>query len=690
MRRRLQFVGIVFTLLVLAAPGVIDAQRGGGGGGGGFGGGGGGGGRGGAGPTGQLPGGRGAQPPDDRQRQPEQDQTPTFRSSVLLVQIDAIVTDASGKPVTGLTADDFEVLEQGHPRDITTFAAVDIPVIPATEEALPRVESDTTANTGPPGRTYLIALDETAPDRALRAREILRRFVERYMGPNDLAAVALTGRGLSTSGQDFTSNKRLILQAIDKFSGGIPGYDAPAIQSSDGRQLASSLRKLTEFLATMPGRKVLIYIGESLGGIDPYGATAYHGTSLSPAEYDAHAAIAAATRGNVTIYPIDPRGATTETTAAESFDTSSLDARADLAAIADVTGGFALTSSNNYMTAFERLVRENSSYYTIGFASDHDKRDGRFVGVQVKAKRPGLIVRARSGYVAPLGKERPVEVVTGDARLPTVAAALSSPVGVNDLGMRVTAAAYRGKAKNAAIALVIEFDASKLELVEKNGIMTADLEVSYLATDAKGKVKPGKRQAGSIGIKKELMPQTLHTGVRLVTKFELPEGRYQLRIALGSIARAGSVVYDLEVPDFSAGALTMSNVLLTSTTAQIVVNSKLGEVVATGLPTPPVATRDFARQETLSVYAEVYENGKRAGSTPPPLVVELRDPSGKVVRTATQQKTSTPVSGDDKALAITSSMPLSELEAGPYVLHLQTRTADGDHTAQREIPVRLW
>jgi VWFA-related protein len=688
MRRRLPFVGVVFTLMVLTASIVIDAQRGGGGGGGGVGGGGGG--RGGAGPTGQLPGGRGAQPTDERQRQPEQDQTPTFRSSVLLVQIDAIVTDASGKPVTGLTADDFEILEQGKPRDITTFAAVDIPVTPPTEEVVPHVESDTKANTGPPGRTYLIALDETAPDRALRARQILRRFVERFMGPNDLAAVALTGRGLSTSGQDFTSNKRLILQAIDKFTGGIPGFDAPAIQSSDGRQLASSLRKLTEFLATMPGRKVLIYIGESLGGIDPYGATDYRGTSLSPAEYDAHAAIAAATRGNVTIYPIDPRGATTETTAAESFDTSSLDARADLAGIADVTGGFALTGSNNYMPAFERLVRENSSYYTIGFSSDHDKRDGRFVGVQVKTKRPGLIVRARSGYVAPLGKERPTEVVTGDARLPTVAAALSSPVPVNDLAMRVTAAAYRGKGKNATIAMVIEFDASKLDLVEKNGVMAADLEVSYLATDAKGKVRPGKRQAGSIGIKKELMPQTLHTGVRLVTKFELPGGRYQLRVALGSLARAGSVVYDLEVPDFSAGALTMSNVLLTSTTAQIVVNSKLGDTISTGLPTPPVATRDFARPETLSVYAEVYDNEKRAGTTPPPLVVELRDPSGKVVRTATQQKTSTPASGDDRAVAITSSMPLSELEPGPYILHLETRTAGGNQTAQREIPIRLW
>jgi hypothetical protein len=161
-----------------------------------------------------------------------------------------------------------------------------------------------------------------------------------------------------------------------------------------------------------------------------------------------------------------------------------------------------------------------------------------------------------------------------------------------------------------------------------------------------------------------------------------------LRLALGSPSRAGSVVYDLEVPDFSQGALTMSNVLLTSSTAQVVVNSKLGETLTTGLPTPPVATRDFARQETLSVYAEVYDNDRRAGGTPPPLVVELLDSAGKVVRTATQQKTSTPVSGDERALAVTSAMPLIDLAAGPYVLRLQAGT--GEHAPLREIPIRLW
>src|SRR6187399_1754780 len=115
--------------LLAASIIVADAQRGGGGGGGvgggGFGGGGTGGGRGAA-----PAGGRGAVPqdPGERGRPNPQDDTPTFRSRVTLVQIDAIVTDAAGNQVTGLKEEDFEIREAGKPRDITTFAAVDIPV----------------------------------------------------------------------------------------------------------------------------------------------------------------------------------------------------------------------------------------------------------------------------------------------------------------------------------------------------------------------------------------------------------------------------------------------------------------------------------------------------------------------------------------------------------------------------------
>jgi VWFA-related protein len=673
--------GVVLAGLLLACGTLVEAQRGGGGGGGGFGGGGG---RGGGAPA----GGRGVNVPQetrDRENRP-QEEAPTFRSSVTVVQVDAIVTDASGAPVTGLTESDFEVLEGSRKREITNFAAVSIPLPDATP--ISRAESDMQTNARPPGRTYLIALDEVGADRALKARHFLRRFIEQYFGPDDVAAVALTGRGLATSGQDFTSNKRLILAAIDKFTGGFEEFDAKAVASSDARQLGSSMRKLTEFLAMMPGRKVMLYVGESMGGLDAYAATSYHGTTLTPGELDFHEAIAAATRGNVTIYPVDPRGLTTDTTAAESFDTTNLDARADLAAIADVTGGFALSSSNNFAGAIDRMVRENSSYYTIGFASEYEKRDGRFVGVQVRTKRPGLTVRARNGFVAPLGKEPNTARITGDAKMATVASAVANPIAVSDVPMRAVATTYKGTGSNASVALVVEIDVSKLELVEKNGILTGPIELTYVITDAKGKVRnEGRRHSATITLKKDAASIMFKTGIRLISEFELPKGRYQVRIGAGSASRAGSIVYDLEVPDFNDG-LQLSGISVTTASAPAVSTLRVKDPLGNSLPGPPVAYRDFSNQDVIGIYVEAYDAGHR--SQPPEMTAEIRTADGAVVGRLEQRPTAT-LHGESAARGMTAQMPLAKLAPGNYILRVDARSqGNRDAVAVREIPIRIW
>jgi VWFA-related protein len=679
-------------------------------------------------------------PDQEEQTRPKQDDTPTFRSRVTVVQVDAIVTDAAGNPVKGLTEKDFEVTEAGQPRTITSFSAVDIPVL--TTESTPGlgVESDMATNGNPPGRTYLIALDEVDPQNAVRARHFLRDFIEKHFGSYDIAAVALTGRGLASSAQDFTSNKRLILAAIDKFSGsfndfdnmlgssaseggvqcgppaqkqkglgGVPGdsgtsgpkCDAPgggtrspgapgpkaAINTSDSRQLGSSLRRLTEFLGRLPGRKVLLYVGEGLGGLDPYQATAYRGTSLTPGDLDFHEALAAATRGNVTIYPVDPRGLTTDTTPPQSFDTTTLDARVDLAGIADVTGGFALVGSNNYAVAITRMVRENSEYYTIGFNSEYEKRDGRFVPVEVRVKRPGLQVRARRGYVAPLGREAPAPTVSADARMPTVTSALGSAIAVNDVIMRAVAAPYRGTGNNAMVALAIEFDISKLDLVEKNGVLTGDVEVSFLATDTKGKVHPGRRYATTMSLKKQAAESAFRSGARVLSKIELPKGKYQLRIAAGGHTRAGSLLYDLEVPDFNNG-LNMSGVSLTSGTATALSTFRPADLIGSALPGPVVALRDFSRQETVSIYAEAY-NGDSCTALPT-LSAELRTGTGAVIGKLLRQKQSSALHAQGGAIGLSAALPLSGVQPGVYVIHVEASDTNSRDVVSRDVPIRVW
>ena len=74
-----------------------------------------------------------------------------------------------------------------------------------------------------------------------------------------------------------------------------------------------------------------------------------------------------------------------------------------LRSVSEDTGGFAAVNHNDLNDSFARIIRENSSYYVLGYYPAGDKRDGRFHNVDVRVKRPGLTVRARKGYVAPVG-----------------------------------------------------------------------------------------------------------------------------------------------------------------------------------------------------------------------------------------------------------------------------------------------
>ena len=147
----------------------------------------------------------------------------TFQAEVNLIEVDATVTDDQGNPVSGLTADDFELFDDGQRQKIAAFSVVDIPLaIPTEFHGVERpVSQDVRSNREPvSGRMYVIVLDDMNIDsmRASIVRQQARAFIESYFGAGDIAAVTYTSGRVDAS-QDFTSDGELLLASIDKFMG---------------------------------------------------------------------------------------------------------------------------------------------------------------------------------------------------------------------------------------------------------------------------------------------------------------------------------------------------------------------------------------------------------------------------------------------------------------------------------------
>jgi VWFA-related protein len=118
---------------------------------------------------------------------------PSFRVEANFVRVDVYPTNAKGEPITDLTADDFELLEDSKPQTVTQFERVALSTTTAREERRDPVSADDGRRQAadPRRRVFVIFLDTWHTDfaGAVRARKPLVDMLERLIGPEDLFAV---------------------------------------------------------------------------------------------------------------------------------------------------------------------------------------------------------------------------------------------------------------------------------------------------------------------------------------------------------------------------------------------------------------------------------------------------------------------------------------------------------------------
>jgi hypothetical protein len=264
-------------------------------------------------------------------------------------------------------------------------------------------------------------------------------------------------------------------------------------------------------------------------------------------------------------------------------------------------------------------------------------------------------------------------------------------VTTSGVPMRVYAAPFRGhgRSKDATVAITIEMAANRLNLVEQDGVHRGELEILFAITDSKKKRYPIYRHRAAVALKPDTYERLNRSALRVISELPLKEkGRYQIRASAGGAALAGSVIYDLEIPDFRDD-LAMSGLALTSAQAMETFTVTPHTRLDAALPWAPTTAREFSQTDTVALFAEVYENRKKPHTIS--FQVELRDETGAVIGTQTLERRSVEKPKEVSVHPFSPVLTLADVPPGHYGLRVDVSSSldRKKTTLTREIPITV-
>jgi VWFA-related protein len=602
-----------------------------------------------------------------------QQQQPTFKSGIEIFHLDVSVLDRNRRPVRGLTAADFTVIEDGKPQRIVAFSAVDLPDAMAPPAPwMNDVTPDVTSNQFREQRIVLIVMDDANvpfDPRAIRNAKQIGRDVIARLGPTDLAAVVFTQDNRRP--QDFTADRARLNAAIDRTA---YGNRTPYSYLSAVETLWEAARLLIEIPER---RKTLVYIS---GGVpvDFEAAATPSLTGFANRELNSRlverisAVFAQAARANVNVYAFDVCGLRAPGPRACDLPILGPSLHVEfLLTMAGGTGGRATINTNDFKAGVERVFRENASYYLLGYESGAMKGPGHYRRLEVKVNREDAEVRARTRhYTEPAPDARRAEP------LPEVTKALAGLLPKSDIALTAQTApiAIAGRRDLTALAVTMGLRQPRDAASAASG--AAELEWEVRAFDPEGRPRGIQQQKARLG----LAASGGDVQLELLTRLDLKPGAYQLRLAVHDRAqnRSGSVYADVDVPDFGKAAVSMSGVLLSASGPQAAPRDALSPLVSI----VPTARRTFDATDRVAAFVRVYQSGDvKKPAAPVPFTIRLTGTDETPL--VSQQQTLETARFTARAADVNFELPIASLKPGPYLLTLEAML--GKTTARRDV-----
>ncbi len=676
-----------------------------------------------------------AQQPQQPQPAQPQQQAPAavFRSSREVISVDAIVRDKSGAIVKGLTADDFEIREDGRPQQILNFSFEEIrdktPARVETAELLAGVAeklqeqvrpaaSATPAAAAPAaapltsesmaGRRLITLLFDTSsmqPDDVQRAVDSAQKYVSDKMSPADLVAVVTINSSLNVL-TDFTADRARVASALASL-GYTEGTATPppdaSTAASDEAAAASTDDTTTTDTSDMDmfnndiRLRALKTIADTLAPIEQKKSIIYFSAGMQRSGQDnqveLRSAINSAVRANVSFYPIDTRGLQAVVPGgdarqasgrgnamfsgrgvAQQYDTLA-GSQDTLTTLAANTGGRAFTDTNDFGEAFARVQNDMSAYYLLAYSSSNTVHDGRYRRIEVRVKGSGLKVESRSGYYA----ERDFVHTSRGDRETQLQDQLFAAVSATDVPVMVTAGWFRMAADNYYVPIAVAVPGSAIP---------AGTDPTKLSLDVLGMVRDEQgRPLGRFRETMQLPPDADKTlagkQVLYQSGVTLPPGRYTVKAVVreNSTGLMGTFEAPVVVPELKKEQMKVSSVVLSTQVEPAPKGKTDNPLVREGEQLVPNITHVVGRDQKLFFYYEVYEPAEASGASPE-LRTSLAFYRGKVKVYETPVVERTKIDAPDRRAALFQfEVPADAFTPGLYTCQINIIDTVAGHFA---------
>ena len=657
---------------------------------------------------------------------------PVIKAETRLVLVDAIVTDKKGNYVSDLTQNEFRVWEDDAEQPIKTFSFAN-----SAADVKDRPQ-------------YMVLLFDNSNVRDANEkgkREAAAKFVEANAGPNRYIAVLDFGSTLHVV-QNFTADAERLKQVVlnDKFSTVSTDRDSVRVASMAGqestfkvegdfgvRTLLLGIRSVARKLAPMPGRKSLILLSSG------FMVTARQQIELS-------AAIDACNEANVAIYPVALRGLTNDVTAESyvpnRYDTSTMgprhpdgmspsstssnagsndpvlgslvrqqaapasvssDATSNatsnamsnaasndlvLDSLAMSTGGFVIVNSGDLLARMEKVAKEQSQYYVLGYTPGPSPI-GTCHKLRVKVDRSAVVVRSRSVYCS----VKPVDPLAGKPVEKQLAAHASSE-GPGNITASMQAPYFYASPNRARVELAIEIPPGAIELTEKKGKFQGSIDILGMTYKPDGTLVA--RFSDSVplefGSKKEV-ENFKHNPLHYQHQFEAAPGNYDLKVVFTS---GGDHFAKLDLPlvidPYDGKQIAMSAIALSkqvypvSQAADISDAALLDDrvpLVSRGFEFVPSGSEHFKKGEPGAFYVEIYDP-LLGEPNPPKLAIQVKVIDRNTGTAKVDASGAAPeVKAGNPVVALGLKLPLEKLPPGAYRLELRATDSHGNAAPAR-------